>query len=206
MGIHCQRYCIKELVSIWYNQFVKPVVLFIIFLAIIGAVIFAFLKPSHQSIGPTPTPTSTQTSSPTSEQTQLCQTNQINATITSQGAAGSIYGKLTMKNISDKSCHVTLGNTIKANFTAANISFKYQENPPATDFVLEPNATVYSQVRLPNGPQCQSGISPKEITFTYNNISFATTNKTPLMIQSCTSPSEQTVVDIWPLSKTPITP
>jgi len=134
------------------------------------------------------------------------------ATIAAQGAAGSIFGTLELTNTGTTTCSVVLGNTITETTTAKNVSIHNQQTVPTQVFVLKPHAKVYSQVHFPNGPQCQNGVTPHPITFFYKadqtSIPFqSTTPQTgTLMIQACTSQTEQTVVDIWPLSQSPITP
>lgn len=155
------------------------------------------------------TPSSTLPPTSTAE-TSFCQKGQLAADIMSQGAAGNIYATLTLTNTGKSSCEIVLGNTISANFNADNIVTNYKQNLLKQDIMLAPSAKVYSQVHYPNGPQCQSPIMEKPITFIYKTdqtvIPFQpTTPGGQTLVQACSSPSEKTVIDIWPLSKRPIT-
>jgi hypothetical protein len=141
----------------------------------------------------------------------LCQKNQLSGNIEAQGAAGNIYATLTLTNIGKTACEIILGNTVTAKFDAKNILVHNEQTSPSQSFMLAPGAKVYSQIHSPNGPQCQSGITQKQITFFYTNAqttriftSLAPQNK-KLVVQACQSQSENTIVDIWPLSKNPIT-
>jgi Domain of unknown function (DUF4232) len=169
--------------------------------------------PPFIKLSPTLPPTVTPTNA-ISNQTQItaCTQNELRATIMAQGAAGNIYGTLEMANTGKAACSVELGNTVSAMTDAKNITIHYQQTAPSQTFILAPGSKVYSQVHYPNGPQCQSGIAPKPISFLYKTLQTAITfqSTTPhegtLMIQACTSLAEKTVVDIWPLSLSPITP
>jgi Domain of unknown function (DUF4232) len=154
---------------------------------------------SHGNISQTPSTNS------------YCKKNQLSATIETEGAAGNIYGTLTLTNISKTSCTITLGNTITAMFSTGNMILHYKQAVPSESFSLAPSAKVYSQIHYPNGPQCQSGILQQPITFFYKTNqttkTFTLTKQTgKLLVQACKSPNEQTLIDIWPLSKTPVTP
>ena len=141
----------------------------------------------------------------------FCQPNQLSGDIATQAAAGNIYATLTLTNTGKTACEIVLGNTVTAKFDAKNISIHIEQPSSSKNFMLAPGAKVYSQIHYPNGPQCQSGISQKPITFLYTNAqtSLMFTSTTPqtekLVVQACLSQLEKTVVDIWPLSKNPIT-
>jgi len=161
---------------------------------------------SSQTLSSLPT-----NSPPTKAPLAQCSQDQLVATISAQGAAGNIYGNLELTNIGKTVCAITLGNTITATTSATNILIHYQQNLSPQPFVLAPSEKVYSQVHYPNGPQCQTGISPQPLAFIYKTDQTAVTFQLPspqtgkLILQSCTSPAEKTTIDIWPLSKTPIT-
>lgn len=128
-----------------------------------------------------------------------------------QGAAGSIYASLTITNKTDNSCIMTLGNSIKINYSANNILTKYTSNSASQTYTLPAGGKVYSQIRYPNGPQCQGPTSPKAITITYGEgdedtiLDFADKDgKTNFTVQACAG-AEKTAIDIWPLSKDMIT-
>jgi hypothetical protein len=140
--------------------------------------------------------------------TPFCQPNQLSGNIDTQAAAGNIYATLTLTNIGKTACEIALGDTISARFDAKNIAVHYEDTTHSNKMILSPTKSVYSQVHFPNGPQCQSGIIQKPLTLTYKagqtSIEFKSTNG-KLMVQACSSESEKTIIDIWPLSQKPIT-
>ena len=188
----------------------KKVVLIIILLAIIGITVAGYYFIAQFSSAPTTTPQSpTITSSPT--QTTFCSKDQLTATIAAQGAAGNIYATLTMTNTGKTTCTIILGNTVTALFAAQNITVHYLEDSTPNRLLLAPSASVYSQVHYPNGPQCQSGIKEQPVTFLYKadqeTVAFVPNAQTgKVALQACSSPQEKTQIDIWPLSKQPVTP
>jgi hypothetical protein len=185
----------------------KKLILVIILVVIIIFTIasyFFIARFSNPNAVPIPSPTSA------NSQTHLCQSNQLSTNISAQGAAGNIYATLEMTNSGKTTCEVVLGNTVTAMFTAKNIIMRYEQTVPSEHFMLAPNAKIYSQIHYPNGPQCQSGITQKPITFFYKtaetNVEFVPTMPVgKLVVQACLSEAEKTIIDIWPLSKTPIT-
>lgn len=158
------------------------------------------------------TPTAANVTPTTQTQISQCTNDQLAATIAAQGGAGNIFGTLELTNTGATTCSVVLGNTVIETTPAKNITVHYQQTAQTQVFVLKPHAKVYSQVHFPNGPQCSSGVTPQPITFLYkaDQIAVPFQSTTPqtgtLMIQACTSQTEKTVVDIWPLSQSPITP
>lgn len=179
-----------------------------IFLIILGFLIISKVQApkmhtatgiAHKPIGnPSPTPPA------------LCTNNQLTASASAQGGAGNIFATLTLTNTGDTACSVTLGKTVTATFDAKNIMVNDKQTMIPKNFVLAPLANAYSQVHYPNGPQCQSPIKPVPITFTYKTDQTAVTfdpipQGEKLIVQACSAPTEKTVVDIWPLSKAPIT-
>ncbi|SRR6266568_5480745 len=160
---------------------------------------------------PTPSTSSTSKVVPTEVQISPCRQDQLSAEISTQGAAGNIYATLELTNKGKTACVVELGNTVKAMLEAKNIVTHDESTVPTQNFILAPKAKVYSQIHYPNGPQCQNGIAQQQITFLYKTdqttIVFAPNAQTgKLLVQACNSPTEKTIVDIWPLSKTPINP
>ena len=138
-----------------------------------------------------------------------CQKDQLETSMSTQGAAGNIYDELIITNKGKKACLIVLGNTITALFNAKNIITHYIEIVPNQNYTLAPSATVYSQVHYPNGPQCQNGIHIQPLTLYYKTAQI-TIPFTPgvkggkLVVQACRSQNEKTSIDIWPLSKQPI--
>jgi len=189
------------------NQ-MKKIILIIILLVIIIFTVVSYHVIAHFSTQSTNT---VMTPPQPSTGESLCQKNQLETSLSSQGAAGNIYDTLTLTNKGKTTCTVVLGNTVTAQFEASNMTIHYIENVPSENFVLAPDANVYSQIHYPNGPQCQSGIKEQPISFYYKNgqtsLLFVPNAQTlKLTVQACLSPNEKTIIDIWPLSKQPITP
>jgi len=196
---------------------IKNLTLIFILLAIISLSFAIYFLISHFS-PPSPDVTQVPTNSvslsptviPTQPSDQSCKQNQLTTKVTSQGAAGNIYDTLTITNTGIP-CEVILGNSITVAAGATNIVFHNQETITSENYLLATGAKVYSQLHYPNGPQCQSGISQQQITVLYKTgnitVPFTPDSETgKLRIQACSSPQEKTTVDIWPLSKNPITP
>lgn len=179
-----------------------------------------------QSIN-SPSPTISQTATPTtsshttvlpSASTQLtyCMPANLQASISIDHAAGNVYGTLTLKNISSQKCQILGGQFIKANYDTnaiKNITITHQGQTQQQPFTLSSNQTLYSQVHYPNGPQCQTvGINQTPVTFTYqissqDTVTFKDQNGlTQQTVQTCTSPTDMTEIQIWQLSTQPITP
>jgi len=185
----------------------KKIILTIILIAIMGFTVANYYLISHFS---NPHAALSPSATPTSPQTAFCQSNQLSGKIDAQGAAGNIYATLTLTNTGKTSCEIVLGNTITVLFNARNIITHYEQNIQEENFILAPGAKVYSQVHYPNGPQCQSTIIQQPIAFFYKtdqaSLAFKPTEPTgKLIVQACSSQSEKTMIDIWPISKTPIT-
>ncbi len=165
------------------------------------------------SISPVQTQTPNQTNLSPTEIT-LCQPNQLVGKSTAQGAAGNIYVNLELTNTGKTACDVELGNQVIATFDGKyivppNITIHNMQQEVPESVSLPPGAKLYSQVHYPNGPQCQSGIKPIAIAFLIDQstVSFDPDSQSgKLMVQACKSDSEKTVIDFWPLSKTPINP
>lgn len=185
----------------------KKIILTFILVVIIAFTVVNYYFIAHFSSSPAsinPSPTAIHS------QTNLCQSNQLSGTMTTQGAAGNIYAALELKNIGKTACTITLGNTVSAIYHANNIVINYKQHSNLQQLILSPLATVYSQIHYPNGPQCQSGITEKQITFLYHagliSVAFQpTTQDETLQVPACDSPKEKTTIDIWPLSQNPVT-
>ena len=200
----------------------RKLILILILLAIVSLSTVLYFFISHFSaptavveqtptVSISPMQTQTPTQIPAESTSTFCTFNQLSGMLSSEGAAGNIYISLTLMNTGKTSCEIILGNTVSAEFAANNIVRHNEQTVPSQNFILEPGAKVYSQIHYPNGPQCQSGITPKPISIIYKNgeivVPFASDPQTGrLMIQACISQAEKTTVDIWPLSKNPITP
>ena len=186
----------------------KRLLLVVILIAIIGFTVANYYFIAHFSNPHAATITPMSVSA--APQNAFCQSNQLSGDIAAQGAAGNIYATLKLTNTGKTSCEVTLSNSITALFSARNIITHYEQNPEEKNIMLSPGATVYSQVHYPNGPQCQSTIVQQPIAFFYKtpqtDFAFKPTGPTAkLIVQACSSEAEKTIIDIWPISKTPIT-
>lgn len=179
--------------------------LIIIIILILGVVVFLSQQQNNTS-QPISTP-AVGTSSPISMHEDLCTVEQLRGLVTTEGAAGSMYVQLTLTNISNTPCDVVLGNNVQASFFANNISQNYQESVDTQAFLLQPNASAYSQARIPNGPQC-SEVKQQDVSFVYHDsqttINFVTsTGGENITVQACESENEQTIIEIWPLTSQP---
>ena len=189
----------------------KKIILIIILLAIIIFTVVSYHVIAHFSTPTLVTTMATPQPSSNIPSESLCQTDQLEANLSAQGAAGNIYATLILTNKGKTACIVVLGNTVLAQFNTNNMTTHYIEKVPSQNFSLAPGANVYSQIHYPNGPQCQNGIKEQSISFYYKNgqtsLVFAPNAQTPkLTVQACLSPDEKTIIDIWPLSQQPITP
>lgn len=163
--------------------------------------LFIFMKSFKPPVDEaTSLPTSSVTSTPSA--VSYCTDNDLSASASFEAAAGNIYGTLTITNISNNDCVITLGNSIKAKYTANNITVAYKSSDPNTMYTLASHAKVYSQVHYPNGPQCQSAILPQPVTLSYevNNVKV---NFESFNVSACVG-SENTQIDIWPISINPL--
>lgn len=144
------------------------------------------------------------------QQAMACKPADLQASVATEGAAGSIYGKLTIKNISTTNCLVIGNAFVQATSSASNISITSQGQAGPATILLTPNQSVYSQVRYQNGPQCSNGTQSSTITFSYkisgvDSITFKDANgKTQLTATTCKAANELTRIEVWSLATTPI--
>jgi len=148
--------------------------------------------------------------SPTLSSTD-CQITDMKGTISFEGAAGSIYGTITLTNTSTVPCTLSLKNNLKLNYlsTVKNISVTYTGTPSAQAYKLFPKNSVYALIHMPNGPQCQSDIHQVQASLSYmmstsQEISFTSRGKSEFMINSCTNQEDITKIDISELSLKPL--
>ena len=177
----------------------------IVILVTLGLVGFFTLNPiQYMTPQVVQNPAQEETTDPTDAPTKDCHPKLLQAIISPEGTAGSTYAKLEITNIGTTSCQVTLGNTITTKFAASNITIHDQEKKPSETIMLAPSKKIYSQIHYPNGAQCSSGVTEKEIVFFYQTaLPFQTKNQDTIKIQTCKSDSEKTVIDIWPVSQIP---
>lgn len=185
-------------------------VVFIILLAT-GFILFSQVNSTSKTIKPTPIPIHKITPTPTIPVTVLastslvsfCKTNNINATITTQGAAGNIYGNLVIQNTSAFSCKTQGNQFINVVFSAANIKVIPQGKTGPTTITLSPHQKVYSQIHYPNGPQCNGPSKQTPVTYTYaispiDSVTFTSgENTSATSVTTCVSPNQTTQLDVW---------
>lgn len=181
----------------------KKAVILIIILFLIS--IAYFLKdPILKNLGyvsPTPPPTINYNDA------SFCTPKDLSARLTTEGAAGSIYGILTIKNTSERTCLIFGNNFIVPISEAKNITIKNQGQAGADIVSLTPNKEFYSQIHYPNGPQCSGQTIQEVISYRYkisqsDFVTFKNQNgDIYLRIGVCRIPSEMTEVDVWGLSE-----
>lgn len=152
------------------------------------------------------------TSNPLSDTSEtFCKPENLESTITLEGATGTTYGNLTLKNIGDKACDVDGRNYIDVRYdlrTVQNLNLNPQGNPETNVFHLEPKQILYSAIQYPNGAQC--GVKSKAINVLYayrvtntREVVFKLPDGTPTTLQVCEN-TNKTDVKIWPLSTSEI--
>lgn len=190
-----------------YNRtLMKKIVIGLIAVVLIIA-LYIYKNPGQQNITPaSPTPTIFSGNNASA----FCTPSDLDATLTSEGAAGNIFGTLSIKNISGKGCQITGNNYILPIFEVQNLVVKNQATKGPETFILSPNQIVYSQIHYPNGPQCSGEITQADITYSYkispnDNIVFkGADNNAKQSIGVCKSASELTQIDVWSLSEKPV--
>ena len=194
------------------------VLIFIVLvILIVGGIYFYNQKhvataPGLTSAIPTPSkqPNVTPTITPQPTITVYCTADDIDGGIMLEPAAGNIYGTLTLRNISGKSCSINGDNYIQPTSAAQNTTITHEGNHGPNYITLEPNQTVYSQVHYPNGPQCNGSTEAKNITFAYQISQSQTVtfeDKDHNMDQSltaCTAADEKTAIEVWGITSAPL--
>lgn len=144
------------------------------------------------------------------QSTVSCKPTDIKATISFEGAAGSTYGTASLTNTSQKPCNVQGNQYIKPQFSASNIEVSEQELVDLPILVLQPNQTIYSQVRYTNGAQCSGPTQAATVSFSYP-ISTSTTvtfkdsgNKAQQTVPVCQNVNEITELLVWGLFDQPL--
>lgn len=195
----------------------RLVILFILlaFVLFLGIVVF---PKKHSVVAPTITPTPsigvvplTQTVPSTTPSTTaiFCLPKDLQASISTEGAAGNIYGTVTIKNISPKPCTIHADSFISATISASNITISPQGQKGPSTIELSPRQVVYSQIHYPNGPQCSGSIKQVPVTFRYaisptSTVTFSPTSNLPSAMTTCSSLTEKTQLDVWSISLKPL--
>ena len=194
----------------------KMVILFFgiaIVLFLGGAVFYRQSFPvSEPMVSPTPLslPVATAEVSPTSNQPSYCLPTDLGAIVNLEGAAGNIYGTVTITNTSAHACQIIGSNFVQASFVAKNLSLATQGQPGPATLTLAPQQAVYSQIHYPNGPQCSGQIQNAAVTFSYkisatDSVEIKNQNgDTMQTIGVCSSLSESTTIDGWSISQKPV--
>jgi len=178
----------------------RKLLFFILFLLIILLGVFIFPKKNPVS-APSYVTTISQ---------NFCLPKNIETNVSFEGGAGNIYGSVTIKNVSSKTCDIQGDKFISAKFSAPNISISQQGKKGSALLHLQPGQTVYSQIHFPNGPQCNGSthqtavnfnyeISPESVATFVQNGNLPTTNVT-----TCDGKNQLTQIDVWSISLTPL--
>lgn len=139
-----------------------------------------------------------------------CLPQDLDASLALDHAAGNVYGSVTIRNISQRTCSVIANHMISAVYDSAkvkNIQLTREGQMATQPFILSPGQTLYSQIHYSNEPQCRSvGLVPVSVFFTYqispdNAVVF---NNAPETIETCTSATDTTEIQLWALSTKPV--
>lgn len=153
--------------------------------------------------------------SATTSTISYCAPNNLEATLTTSGAAGNIYGTATIKNTSNSSCQIIGNDFLDVSYDSSikNLTVTHTGTPTNQTFTIQPGKAVYSQVHYPNGPQCQGPTVQDQVTFSYKispsgSVTFKNTEngQTTQVVQGCQSPTDMTEITVWNISSQPITP
>lgn len=148
-----------------------------------------------------PLPPASAQNSPTPKET-FCTLADIQTTITSDGAAGNIYGSLQIKNISPSICTIQGNQFIQATFSASNLRVVHKGNTGPATIALKPGQIVYSRIHYPNGPQCQGPTTQTPVTLTYaissiTHVTFKPAGNVPTAVTTCVAKDQLTILDVW---------
>ena len=158
-----------------------------------------------------------ETTTPAPASPVSCDASDLSASVSFEGAAGTIYGSLSIKNISNEACTIEGNNFPRLNYdenAVKNINVVNQGLPSAKQFVINPGSAVYALIHFPNGPQCNSGINTVNATLSYEiapNINLNFENVPPqggqsqpgFSITACAASQDITQVSISNLSDQP---
>jgi hypothetical protein len=142
----------------------------------------------------------------------FCSPTELEGSIQLDGAAGNVYGKVMIKNISERACDIVGSNYLDVRYdirNVRNVELMPQGTPGESILHIEPNQTVYSQIHYPNGPQCSGATKSINVLYAYrvstgNEVIVKKPSGEATSLNVCTS-SKMTTVDIWPLSTSEIT-
>ncbi|MEO6509286.1 MAG: hypothetical protein ABIO02_05000 [Patescibacteria group bacterium] len=138
-----------------------------------------------------------------------CTKKSLEATSSFEGAAGTVYGTFTIKNISDQECAFPQSNYLAANFDKTlikNLNPVHTGHPEFQVYILKPQEALSTTITYPNGPQCGGAVKQIPVTFSFNlspqgEVIFPNVDeKAETMINICEDSSVQTEVKIAPFS------
>ncbi|MEK7605815.1 MAG: DUF4232 domain-containing protein [Patescibacteria group bacterium] len=186
----------------------KKAVFALVALVLLGGGIYLFYGPELHIRSGLPTP-SKAVSTP-HEDSSFCQPANLKALIELEGAAGNIYGILSIQNTSTGKCDIIGSNFVNVLSSARNLTTKRMGKKGQATFLLTPSQTVYSQIHFQSGPQCSGSTEQSTLTTTYNisptaSVTFQDLmNKSTQSITVCAKDTDSTQVDLWSLSPQPI--
>jgi hypothetical protein len=182
--------------------------LYLVVIGIIAAIALQYFKHASPTENPvvSPTPEKNNATISGASQAVYCKQTDLVGIISFEGAAGSIYGAIGIKNISSHACQIIGDNFVMVAHEVQNISIDKKEYPGPALQTLSSGQTVYSKIRYPNGPQCNGPTKQSTITFAYKispdeTLIFKTTEgKTTQPFQTCTDASIKTTVQVWSIT------
>jgi hypothetical protein len=99
-----------------------------------------------------------------------CAADDVSATVAFDAGAGNIFGALSIKNTSAKTCTIAGNNFPQLNYdqtAVKNLNVINQGLPSVKQYGIAPGTAVYSRIHFPNGPQCGGAINTVNATLTY---------------------------------------
>lgn len=142
-----------------------------------------------------------------------CKPNQLEAKMTSEGAAGNMYVTVTLKNISQTACNVIGNNQLQIQYPNSVRNFKIEVRKPPTKnlFSVAPGQVIYSLIHYPNGPQCSANASFVNTGVSYaismkETVSFKPSTGDTLDIPSCANDKDITRIDLYSFSDKEVSP
>jgi hypothetical protein len=133
---------------------------------LMAAIVFAYLYTQKKN-GPRE---ATCQPGPVAESPLPCVAGDVSATVAFDAGAGNIYGALSIKNTSAKTCTIAGNNFPQLNYdqtAVKNLNVINQGLPSVKQYAIAPEAAVYARIHFPNGPQCGEAISTVNATLTY---------------------------------------
>lgn len=136
----------------------------VLILIVSGIGLFAYFSNRYPALRPA------DGSDDSDSKTILCNPGDLEAKLSLEGAAGNIYGSMSITNNGSRPCSIAGNRYPRLDYdteTAKNISVVNEGLPSVREFRLEPGASVYSKIHMPNGPQCSSEIKTVAVKISY---------------------------------------